>query len=114
MRQDVDAIKQEMEEIAKKVRAHKRTMTKTHTDWAAAGSISLASVATHFRLPFFFCFDFFDFNFVLLVCVRIGFKKSNQKIIKNASEKSIKNRQKKKYTYKKKKNKKKKKKIQKN
>ena len=73
----MDAIKREMEEIAKKVRAHKRTMTKTQTEWAAAGTtLSLASVATHFRLMatlFFFCFFCFVFFFVC-VCVFLKMK----------------------------------------
>jgi len=51
LQQDVDAIIRDMNEIETKIKSHRRTMTKTHTEWTRDGSaVSLNQVASHFRV----------------------------------------------------------------
>ncbi|ETO08500.1 hypothetical protein RFI_28888, partial [Reticulomyxa filosa] len=47
---DVDELQRDIQELEKRVKAHRRTMTKTHSDWAREGvSIGLQHVASHIR-----------------------------------------------------------------
>jgi len=47
---DVEELQRDIQELEKRVKAHRRTMTKTHSDWAREGvSIGLQHVASHIR-----------------------------------------------------------------
>jgi len=51
LQQDMDVITRDMAEIETKIKSHRRTMTKTHSEWARDGSaVSLNQVASHFRV----------------------------------------------------------------
>lgn len=50
MLQDLDAIKRDMKSIDKHLKAQRRTMTKTHSEWVASGAaVSLNQLAKHIR-----------------------------------------------------------------
>lgn len=51
LEQDVDSIRRDMDEIEKKNKAQRRTLTRTHIDWARDGAaVPLDQIAAHFRV----------------------------------------------------------------